>query len=134
MKFRHHGANQPVQDITTGKVESRCQNQLHAVDAKTLPKNGATHINLNDRGEGCGPEAAVVQRAYRERAGTLDSSPSSSRFREMVLARVLAERGPATHAAQDPSAAGTGSGGLRPWPSCTPALLSHRGAVSPSAN
>jgi carbamoyl-phosphate synthase small subunit len=50
LKFGHHGGNQPVMDLTTGKVEITCQNHGFAVDVDSL--RGAaelTHINLNDR-------------------------------------------------------------------------------------
>ncbi len=50
MKFGHHGANQPVMDLTTGKTEITSQNHSFAVDAATLdPKRArVTHKNLND--------------------------------------------------------------------------------------
>ncbi|MBI4522394.1 MAG: glutamine-hydrolyzing carbamoyl-phosphate synthase small subunit [Deltaproteobacteria bacterium] len=49
LKFGHHGGNQPVTDLTTGKVEITTQNHGFAVDAGSL--KGAvevTHLNLND--------------------------------------------------------------------------------------
>jgi carbamoyl-phosphate synthase small subunit len=50
MKFGHHGANQPVRDITTGRVEITSQNHSYAVDPKTLPSDlELTHVNLNDQ-------------------------------------------------------------------------------------
>jgi carbamoyl-phosphate synthase small subunit len=49
MKFGHRGANQPVKDLATGKVEITAQNHGFAVDDKTLGKKAiVTHINLND--------------------------------------------------------------------------------------
>ncbi|MBL8912392.1 MAG: glutamine-hydrolyzing carbamoyl-phosphate synthase small subunit, partial [Archangium sp.] len=49
MKFGHRGANQPVKDLSTGKVEITAQNHGFAVDAKSLDGKGVvTHINLND--------------------------------------------------------------------------------------
>ncbi|HEX5053909.1 MAG TPA: glutamine-hydrolyzing carbamoyl-phosphate synthase small subunit [Planctomycetota bacterium] len=49
MKFGHHGGNQPVIDLTTGKVEITSQNHSYAVDAKSLPDSvSVTHKNLND--------------------------------------------------------------------------------------
>lgn len=50
MKFGHRGANQPVQDLTTRKVEITSQNHGFSVDMDSI-KNVAdvTHINLNDR-------------------------------------------------------------------------------------
>jgi carbamoyl-phosphate synthase small subunit len=49
MKFGHRGANQPVKDLETGKVEITAQNHGFAVDAKSLEgKAKVTHLNLND--------------------------------------------------------------------------------------
>ena len=49
MKFGHRGANQPVKDLSTGKVEITSQNHGFAVDAKSLEgKAVVTHLNLND--------------------------------------------------------------------------------------
>ncbi|HET9472220.1 MAG TPA: glutamine-hydrolyzing carbamoyl-phosphate synthase small subunit, partial [Usitatibacter sp.] len=49
MKFGHHGANHPVQDLGTGRVFITSQNHGFAVDEKTLPPNvKATHRSLFD--------------------------------------------------------------------------------------
>jgi len=49
LKFGHRGANQPVKNLTTGKIEITAQNHGFAVDANTLPKElEVTHYNLND--------------------------------------------------------------------------------------
>ncbi len=49
MKFGHHGANHPVQDIKSGNVLITSQNHGFAVDADTLPKNvRVTHVSLFD--------------------------------------------------------------------------------------
>ena len=49
MKFGHHGANHPVQDLETGRVMITSQNHGFAVDAKTLPANvKVTHVSLFD--------------------------------------------------------------------------------------
>jgi carbamoyl-phosphate synthase small subunit len=49
MKFGHRGANQPVKDLTTGKVEITAQNHGFAVDdASVKGKAIVTHLNLND--------------------------------------------------------------------------------------
>ena len=49
MKFGHHGANHPVQDLATGKVFITSQNHGFAVDEKTLPSNvRPTHRSLFD--------------------------------------------------------------------------------------
>lgn len=50
LKFGHRGANQPVLNLLTGKVEITVQNHGFAVDTATLPGDvEVTHINLNDR-------------------------------------------------------------------------------------
>jgi len=49
MKFGHHGANHPVQDLDSKRVMITSQNHGFAVDAATLPSNlRATHISLFD--------------------------------------------------------------------------------------
>jgi carbamoyl-phosphate synthase small subunit len=49
MKFGHRGGNQPIKDLTTGKVEITSHNHGFAVDAESLPAEvEVTHINLND--------------------------------------------------------------------------------------
>jgi carbamoyl-phosphate synthase small subunit len=49
MKFGHHGANHPVQDLATGHVMISSQNHGFAVDEATLPANvRATHRSLFD--------------------------------------------------------------------------------------
>ncbi len=49
LKFGHHGGNQPVQDVKTGRVDITAQNHGFAVDADSLPPEvEVTHINLND--------------------------------------------------------------------------------------
>jgi carbamoyl-phosphate synthase small subunit len=49
MKFGHHGANHPVQDLATGQVMITSQNHGFAVDEATLPDNvEATHRSLFD--------------------------------------------------------------------------------------
>ena len=49
MKFGHHGANHPVQDLESGRVMITSQNHGFAVDAKTLPANcRVTHVSLFD--------------------------------------------------------------------------------------
>ena len=49
LKFGHRGGNQPIMDLTTGKVEIAAHNHGFAVEAKSLPDDvEITHINLND--------------------------------------------------------------------------------------
>ncbi|HTP90485.1 MAG TPA: carbamoyl phosphate synthase small subunit, partial [Xanthobacteraceae bacterium] len=50
----HHGANHPVKDLTTGKVEITSMNHGFAVDRTTLPADAVeTHVSLFD-GSNCG--------------------------------------------------------------------------------
>ncbi len=50
LKFGHRGANQPVKNLATGRVEITSQNHGFAVDMKSLDAGDVqvTHINLND--------------------------------------------------------------------------------------
>jgi carbamoyl-phosphate synthase small subunit len=49
LKFGHRGGNQPVKDLTTGKVAITSQNHGFAVDPASLPPEvEVTHVNLND--------------------------------------------------------------------------------------
>lgn len=49
LKFGHRGGNQPIKDLTTGRVEITAHNHGFAVDAASLPADvEVTHINLND--------------------------------------------------------------------------------------
>jgi carbamoyl-phosphate synthase small subunit len=49
MKFGHHGANHPVQDLDSKKVMITSQNHGFAVDPSTLPSNcRVTHVSLFD--------------------------------------------------------------------------------------
>jgi len=51
LKFGHHGGNQPVKDVKTGKVAISVQNHGFCVDIDTLNKREIelTHLNLNDQ-------------------------------------------------------------------------------------
>jgi carbamoyl-phosphate synthase small subunit len=49
MKFGHRGGNQPIKDLTTGKVEIASHNHGFAVEPGSLPADvEITHLNLND--------------------------------------------------------------------------------------
>lgn len=49
MKFGHHGANHPVQDLDSRRVMISSQNHGFMIDAKTLPKSArVTHVSLFD--------------------------------------------------------------------------------------
>ena len=89
LTFGHRGANQPVMDLTTGKVEITSQNHGFAVDEATLPPDlEVTHRNLNDGTiEGLRHKtanAASVQYHPEAAAGPHDSAYLFARFRQMM--------------------------------------------------
>jgi carbamoyl-phosphate synthase small subunit len=51
LRFGHRGANHPVRDLETGRVEITSQNHGFCVDAKGVEAAGGrvTHVNLNDQ-------------------------------------------------------------------------------------
>ena len=87
----HHGANHPVKDFTTGKVEIVSMNHGFAVDRASLPANAVeTHISLFD-GSNCG--VALVDRPafsvqYHPEAspGPRDSHYLVRRFIDLIAA------------------------------------------------
>ena len=94
MKYGHHGANHPVRDMITGRVEITSQNHSYAVDPKTLPGHlELTHVNLNDMSvEGMRHKRApVFSVQYHPEAapGPLDSAHLFHRFREMVESKAI---------------------------------------------
>ena len=49
LKFGHHGGNQPIKNLSTGKVEIAAENHGFAVIRETMPADvEITHVNLND--------------------------------------------------------------------------------------
>ncbi len=88
----HHGANHPVKDLTTGKVEITSMNHGFAVNSKTLPKGvEETHISLFD-GSNCGLRLAdrpVFSVQYHPEAspGPRDSRYLFRRFVTMMEAK-----------------------------------------------
>jgi carbamoyl-phosphate synthase small subunit len=90
LKFGHRGANQPVRDEGTGKVEITSQNHGFAVDPQSLSSEIAvTHINLNDKTvEGLqhkGMPCFSVQYHPEASPGPHDSFYLFGRFRDMIL-------------------------------------------------
>jgi carbamoyl-phosphate synthase small subunit len=89
MKFGHRGANQPVKDLSTTKVEITSQNHGFAVDAKSLSgKAVVTHLNLNDETvEGLAvPEAQCFSVQYHPEAspGPHDARYLFQRFADLM--------------------------------------------------
>jgi carbamoyl-phosphate synthase small subunit len=85
----HHGANHPVKDFTTGKVEIVSMNHGFAVDPESLPKTVAqTHVSLFD-GSNCGmalSDAPAFSVQYHPEAspGPKDSHYLFDRFVKMI--------------------------------------------------
>ena len=49
LKFGHHGGNQPIKNLSTGKIEIAAENHGFAVIRDTMPADvEVTHVNLND--------------------------------------------------------------------------------------
>jgi carbamoyl-phosphate synthase small subunit len=96
----HHGANHPVKDHTTGKVEIVSMNHGFAVDSKSLPEGvEETHISLFD-GSNCGialkgRPVFSVQHHPEASPGPQDSHYLFRRFTNLIRERkgepVLAE-------------------------------------------
>jgi carbamoyl-phosphate synthase small subunit len=92
LKFGHRGANQPVKDLETGRVEITSQNHGFAVDAKSLPDEiSVNRINLNDQTvEGLRHKRKpiyCVQYHPEASPGPHDSKPLFAEFRELVEKR-----------------------------------------------
>ena len=96
MEQGHHGANHPVKDVTTGKVEIVSMNHGFAVDRDSLPDGVVeTHISLFD-GSNCGIALAhkpvfSVQHHPEASPGPVDSLYLFERFAEHMKAARLVE-------------------------------------------
>jgi carbamoyl-phosphate synthase small subunit len=92
LKFGHHGANHPVQQLDTGAVEITSQNHGFAVREETLPQDvRITHRSLNDRCvegmESTRFPAYSVQYHPEASPGPHDASYLFDRFLKMLEAR-----------------------------------------------
>jgi carbamoyl-phosphate synthase small subunit len=90
LKFGHRGANQPVKDLATGRIEITTQNHGFCVDLESLPSSvRSTHIHLNDgTSEGLAApdvKAFSVQYHPEAAAGPHDSLYLFERFRENIV-------------------------------------------------
>jgi carbamoyl-phosphate synthase small subunit len=89
LKFGHRGANQPVKDLESGKVEITSQNHGFSVDPKSLPADVAVdRVNLNDQTvEGMHHKTKpifCVQYHPEASPGPHDSTPLFAEFRAML--------------------------------------------------
>ena len=89
LKFGHRGANQPVMNKATGRVEITTQNHGFAVEESSVPDDlEVTHVNLNDQTiEGFRHRrhpAFCVQYHPEASAGPHDSNYLFGQFREML--------------------------------------------------
>jgi len=100
MKFGHHGANHPVQDLESGRVMITSQNHGFAVDAATLPDNARiTHKSLFDgslQGFALTDRPAFCFQGHPEASpGPHDVAPLFDRFiRDMAVHNTGAARAP----------------------------------------
>jgi carbamoyl-phosphate synthase small subunit len=91
LDFGHHGANHPVMDLRTRRVEITSQNHGFAVDSESLKGRAElSHLNLNDKTveglRGTGVPFFSVQYHPEASPGPHDSSYLFGRFKKLVAA------------------------------------------------
>jgi carbamoyl-phosphate synthase small subunit len=96
MKFGHHGANHPVQDLDSGRVFITSQNHGFAVDETTLPDSvRPTHRSLFDgslQGLALKDKPAFSFQGHPEASpGPHDLKPLFERFNHLMLRRLQAQ-------------------------------------------
>jgi carbamoyl-phosphate synthase small subunit len=90
LKFGHRGANHPVKDLRSGRIEITSQNHGYCVEFDSLKSMGIemTHVNLNDRtceGIACDKRRIMSVQYHPEASpGPHDSAYLFERFRDMV--------------------------------------------------
>jgi len=90
MKFGHRGANHPVKNLQTGKIEITSQNHSFAVDVASLEGTGLelTHVNLLDgtaEGVACYKDGVFSMQYHPESAsGPQDSAYLFDKFTKMM--------------------------------------------------
>ena len=99
LRFGHHGANHPVRDVDTGRVQVTAQNHEVQVVAETLPQSGGFHVsqvNLNDGSvEGLRHRELPIETVqyHPEGApGPLDALAVFDRFMAACIVRAAAGR------------------------------------------
>jgi carbamoyl-phosphate synthase small subunit len=113
MKFGHHGANHPVQDLDSGRVFITSQNHGFAVDEATLPGNvKATHRSLFDgslQGLAFKDRAAFSFQGHPEASpGPHDLKPLFERFNHLMLRRLQSQLRLAEESARRQAGGGKG--------------------------
>jgi carbamoyl-phosphate synthase small subunit len=93
MKFGHHGANHPVQDLTSKRVIITSQNHGFAIDPATLPANvKPTHVSLFDgslQGIELTDKVAFSFQGHPEASpGPHDLLPLFDRFTQAMIKRL----------------------------------------------
>ena len=89
MNHGHHGANHPVKNLKTGKVEITSMNHGFSIDANTLPSSiNETHVSLFD-GSNCGidyPDRKLFSVQYHPEAspGPHDSKHLFEKFYKLI--------------------------------------------------